>query len=69
MWDIVIRLYGGSRAHLTAVLMPTEASTAAMTVVGTLMMGVLRRNKFAASPQTSRQTPPPIAMMGSLRLQ
>ncbi len=53
---------------MTAVLMPTEASTAAMTVVGTLMTGVLRRKRFAARPQTSRHTPPPMAMIGSLRL-
>ena len=53
---------------MTAVLMPTEASTAAITVVGILIIGVLRRKRFAARPQTSRQTPPPIAMIGSLRL-
>ena len=100
-------------SKLTAVLMPTDASTAAITVVGTwtdrpssnklsiayasnrqncqksyralfavspdskitdvvwvlaLMTGVLRLYRLAASPVTSRQTPPPIATMGSFRL-
>ena len=32
------------------------------------MTGVLRRYRLAVSPATSRQTPPPMAMMGSLRL-
>ena len=41
---------------------------AAITVVGTLMMGVLRRYRLATSPATSRQTPPPMAMMGSFLL-
>ena len=34
----------------------------------TLMMGVLRRYRLAVRPTTSRHTPPPIAMIGSLRL-
>ena len=49
-------------------LIPMLASTAAITVVGTLIRGVLRRYKLAARPATSRHTPPPMAMMGSLRL-
>lgn len=35
----------------------------------TLMMQVLRRNRFAARPVTSRHMPPPMAMIGSWRLQ
>ena len=46
-----------------------EASTAAMTVVGILIKGVLRLYRFAARPATSKHTPPPMAMIGSLRLE
>lgn len=33
------------------------------------MMGVLRLYKLAHRPAMSRQTPPPMAIMGSFRLQ
>lgn len=64
-----LTILSGSSLQHWCVGISTEKCSLLGSSLHTLMMHVLRRYRLAARPATSRHTPPPMAMMGSWRLQ